>query len=51
MISIHNLSTKPLHHIDILYCYISGALMPNVDKNAQNHAEINKEEEEIPGVE
>lgn len=26
--------------------------MPNVDKNAQNHAEINKEEEEeIPGVE
>lgn len=25
--------------------------MPNVDKNAQNLAEINKEEEEIPGVE
>lgn len=25
--------------------------MPNLDKNAQNHAEINKEEEEIPGVE
>lgn len=24
--------------------------MPNVDINAHNHVEINKEEEEIPGV-
>lgn len=50
MISTHNPSTKPLHQIGILYCYISGELMPNIDINAHNHVEINKEEE-MPGVE
>lgn len=51
MISMHNLSTKTLHHIDILYCYISGALMTKLDISVHNHVEINKEEEEIPEVE